>query len=379
MFRSLTRNRAVHRVFGAVCALVCAGAAIPAGAATPANAALQVRIASRASALDGARDSIVFDLFGSAAARCAPSVQSSSVSGADIDIRVHWPTIGCLQGRVSSFLVPADVAAATGTALPRGRVYRVGVRDEEGNLLAFRVIETDPTANAPTPESGFWWPQADDASAGSAIAGSGVGIETQQSQLAINLFGFNDAGMPTWYFGTARQSGRIVAASLVELQHGDSLFAANGKRPAAQPGPRIYIQFLSPSHAHAWLVRQENGWDRDVREIDLARAPFAAGNSPASRLSGRWVLVSNGEGAPQQFDLEPQAGASASDMRLGDVAADAELWCRLDNAQVQQASLCSLSIAGSTVADFDKIGLDHLVGRTSSGATVQLLRVPSAR
>jgi hypothetical protein len=60
---------------------------------------------------------------------------------------------------------------------------------------------------------------------------------------------------------------------------------------------------------------------------------------------------------------------------LGDADADASLGCRVD-ANTQTATLCSLSVGGTVLADFDRIGLDRLVGHAGDGTSVQLLRVP---
>jgi len=377
MLRSLTRNRVATRVLGLACLFAGAVASVPvAGAAgAPPGTTVRVRIGSIASLSKATKDSVVFELTGNSPARCAPSVAAASVVGTDVDVRLHWPAAGCLESRPVPFVLAADAAGITGTALPRGPVYHVSVRDEDGNLLVFHALETNVMRTWPTPENGFWWPQPNDAAGAPVAAGSGVGIESQGLQLAINVFGFGDTGAPVWYFAGARQNGRVAAASLVELQHGDGLFAASGSRPDAQPGPRIELEFLSTSEARAWLVQTDGNRDVGIREIRLARTPFARNTSAASRIAGRWVLVSDAEAAPRQFNFVEQPAPSMASAALTDADADADLACRVDTG-AQAATLCNLSVAGTPLADFDHIGLDRLVGRANDGTSVQLLRVP---
>lgn len=365
------------RVLGIACTLAGAGVWAPQAdaAGAPASAVVRVRIGSLASASKATQDSIVFELTGSAPARCMPSVSAASVIGADVDVRLRFPATACVEGRLVPFSLTADAASITGTPLPRGPVYHVSVHDEDGNLLAFHALETTTLKNSPIPENGFWWPLPNDAAGAPVAAGSGVGIESQGLQLAINVFGFEDTGVPVWYFAGTRQNGRVASASLVELQHGDGLFATNGKRPIAQAGPRIEFEFLSSSEARAWLVDNDGNRDTSVREIRLSRTSFARNASAASRIAGRWVLVSDAEAAPRQFNFAEQPTPTANGVSLGDADADASLGCRVD-ANTQTATLCSLSVGGSLLADFDRIGLDRLTGHASDGTSVQLLRVP---
>jgi len=364
-------------MLGLACVLAAAGAlAPPANAAgAPASAVVRVRIGSLASSFKPTQDSVVFELTGTSPARCAPSVTAASVVGTDVDLRLQWPATGCMDSRPVPFVLNADAASITGKTLPRGPVYHVSVRDADGSLLAFRVLETDVMRNWPTPENGFWWPQADPINGASVATGSGVGIESQGRQLAINVFGFGDTGTPVWYFAGARQNGRVAAATLVELQHGDGLFAGSGSQPAAEPGPRIELEFVSTSEARAWFVQTDGSHDVGVREIRLARTPFTRNASAASRVAGRWVLVSDAETAPRQFSFSEQPAPSATSASLIDTDADASLACRVD-AATQAPTLCSLTIDGAPFADFDNVGLDRLVGRASDGTSVQLLRVP---
>jgi|GEM_PF-941936 len=377
MLRTLTRNRLAARVLCLACTLVGAGAFAHAASAASAwpGSAIRIHVSSTISSLKAAQASIVFELTGSTAGRCAPSVAAASVLGSDVDVRLHWPAKGCVDDRLAPFSLAADAASITGTALPRGPVYHVSVHDEDGNLLAFRVLETSVFGKWPTPENGFWWPQSSDAEGAPVAAGSGVGIESQGLQLAINVFGFGETGAPVWYFAGTRQNGRTASASLVELQHGDSLFAASGSRPAVQPGPRIELEFLSTSKARAWFVQTDGNRDVDIREVLLVRKPFIRNASVANLIAGHWVLVSDAEAMPRQFSFGELPAPDSASVMLGDVDADASLTCHVD-PDTREATLCSLAVAGAPLADFYQVGLDRLVGRASDGTSVQLLRVP---
>lgn len=339
----------------------------------PAN--LRVRVTNAASALAHATDSVMFELAGTAALHCAPDVTGAAVSGAnDVEIRMHWPIIGCNPARATGFAVAVDVAAVTGVALPRGRVYPVSIRTAEGDLLAFRLFDTTPMHRGIQPESGFWWPTANDALASPVSVGTGVGIEVQGSQLAVNVFGFDDSGAATWYFGTAQQIGRVATAQLVGLQQGDPLLAPMGRQPQARAGLRLELLFLSPTMARAWLVSDVDGRDQLVREFMLTRRTFDLRGSFTTQLAGRWVLVSDGEAAPRQFQWWAQVGRGEGRTQLGG-SDGSVLECRLDPA-TGAAAACSLSVNGVVEAEFDQVGFDRLGGRGNDGAAVQLLRVP---
>lgn len=359
-----------------LCALTGALLPIPAPvmAASP-DGGLRIRLASAEPQSGSAAESITFELAGQAWMQCVPSLTGAAIAGSDVDVRLHWPSTACIETRTTRFTLTANFAALTGASLPRGQVYRLRVFDQDGNLLAFRLFETDRSRSWPAPENGFWWPQAADGSAMPVAIGSGVAIESQGMQLAVNAFGYGDLGNPVWYFGGTRQNGRVASVPLVELRGGESLFSAGNSQPKAEPGPRLEIEFLSSSQARAWLVQGDRGWDRQVRELRLGRTAFARSIDPAVQLGGRWVLVSSGESPPRQFDFATGWGPTGNDFRLTDPNANAELSCRTGPAQ-HAADLCSLTVGGAWLADFDRIGLDRLGGHGSDGAAVQLLRIP---
>lgn len=355
-----------------VCALLaCAGARAADGNAS----ALRVQLDPVATG-NATLVSRQIGLYGSAPARCAPEVSRVIVDGVDLSVELKAPQTGCDANRTQAFGLHVDPAASAGVPILPGQVYRVRVYANNGGtsqLLAFHLLDTNTPASAPTPENGFWWSEAS-AESGAASAGNGASIELQDGQLAIGLFGFNDGGAATWYFGTARPNGRVAAASLVQLANGDPPFAPSGSQPVAQPGPRIEIEFLSPSRAHAWLVRNEAGRDVEVRALTLARSRFAAG-AVGNAWNGQWVLVPDDSGAPRVFDFSASASQDAETFHLADAGSDAGLDCRLANG-AQRPQLCTLSVAATALADFDQIGLDHLAGRSSTGARVKLVRVP---
>ena len=159
----------------------------------------------------------------------------------------------------------------------------------------------------------------------------------------------------------------------MQLANGDEWFTAIGTRPDVQPGPRLEIEFLSPTRARAWLVRSENGRDTQVRPLVLSRSAFAAGPA-GSAWVGRWVLVPEDGGSPRLFEFTGPSNRDADSFRLVDPGNDANLECRL--ASGGQADVCTLSAAASPLIDFDRVGFDHLGGHDANGAPVQLMRVP---
>ncbi len=359
-------------VSACLCALLaCVGARAAEGSAS----ALRVQLEQ----LPGGGNTLVsrqIGLHGSAPARCVPDVSRVVVDGIDLSIELKTPQTGCDANRQQPFSLRVDPATSAGVPILPGQVYRVRVYANNGGtsqLLAFHLLDTNTPTSAPTPENGFWWSEASTEN-GAASPGNGASIELQDGQLAIGLFGFNDTGAATWYFGTARPSGRVATASLVQLANGDPPFAPSGSQPVAQAGPRIEIEFLSPSRAHAWLVRNESGRDVEVRALTLARSRFAAG-AIGNAWNGQWVLVPDEGGAPRVFDFSAPVSQDAETFHLADAGSDAGLDCRLANG-AQRPELCTLSVAATVLADFDQIGIDHLAGRSSTGARVKLVRVP---
>lgn len=368
-----SRKSVVRRWLGGACvgALI---ACAPAGATEPLLPTLRIQPSPVAAA--AAAQPRQLNLYGRAPMRCVPTLAGATLEGADLTIELDQPQTGCDGKRNSPFNLRVDPAANAGVPLLPGPVYRVRVYARAGGtaqLIAFRLLDLNPAAAAPVPENGFWWSQAGKDS-GPASPGTGASIEWQDGQLAVGLFGFADSGAPIWSFGSAQPQGRVASVTLVQLANGDPPFAPTGSQPAAERGPRLELEFLSPTSARAWLVRQDAGRDLEVRALTLARSRFASGPAGAA-WSGQWVLVPDDNGVPRVFEFADPSRQDADTFHLADAGNDASLDCRLA-AGTQQPDLCTLTAAAVTLADFDQVGLDRLAGRSSDGARVKLVRIP---
>lgn len=316
------------------------------------------------------------NVYGRAPARCAPAIAGVTLDGTDLAIELSSPQTGCDGKRTLPFNLRIDPATSAGVPLLPGQVYRARVYAQSGGvaqLIAFHLIDTNSPASAPIPESGFWWSQAGKDS-GPASAGTGASMEWQDGQLAVGLFGFAPTGAPTWSFGSTRLLGRTANVALVQLANGDTPFAATGNQPSAEYGPRLEIEFLSPTRARAWIVRHEDSRDLEVRAINLSRTQFATG-SAGTAWSGQWVLVADDNDTPRLFEFAEPSSQDAESFHLADAANDASLDCRLAEDS-QHPGVCTLSAAAVPLADFDQVGLDRLSGRSNNGARVKLIRVP---
>jgi hypothetical protein len=87
------------------------------------------------------------------------------------------------------------------------------------------------------------------------------------------------------------------------------------------------------------------------------------------------VLVPDDNGPPRVFEFSAAPSPDAAGFHLDDTDNDARLDCRVA-AGSSLPDLCTLSSATAVVADFDQIGLDHLGGRSATGARMKLVRVP---
>lgn len=375
MSRSHTTKLAAHSwLAGLVCAIALTGCV----SATAADrSATPMRIELEAALAGNAQTSRQIELKGSAPARCAPVVARVTLDGTDLSIELQMPQTACDDKHSNPFDLRIDPLVSAGIPLLSGQVYRVRVYSQTDasapTLIGFHLLDTNTGASAPTPENGFWWSEAS-TETGGATAGSGASLEWQSGQLAVGLFGFADNGAATWYFGSARPNGRVAAVSLVQLANGDPIFAPMGSKPSAQAGPRLELEFLSPTRARAYLVRTENNRDVQVRALLLARSHFAPG-ATGNTWSGQWVLVPDDKGAPRVFEFADPSSQDAETFHLVDAGSDASLDCRMGTAS-QRPDVCTLTANSMPIADFDQIGIDHLSGRGSDGAHVKLVRVP---
>ncbi|TCO41911.1 hypothetical protein [Dokdonella fugitiva] len=315
-------------------------------------------------------------IIGKAPTNCKPSVDHVTIDGQDIGIVLHSPKVGCWTGSGSGYVLHVDPAEVGATMTP-GTVYRVSVFSDAGDapgLVTFRLLDAtlDPpaTPDAPQPENGFWWSQ-DSAETGPASRSTGMSLEAQGGQLAVGLFGFGDAGNPTWYFGSARRQGRTAVVPLLELRNGDPLFSPTGSRPSAVDGLRLELEFLSPARARAWLVRSDDRRDIAVRAFTFARSNFSNIDARVD-WDGRWVLVGDDAGALREFEFATPTRQDADTLRFFD-ASGATLECRASGSGVPRA--CTLSGGASPIAEFDQVGLDRLDGRGTNGERVRLMRV----
>jgi hypothetical protein len=347
-------------------------AVLAAGAAVPATAGVVHVGIEQTFAPAAASHRIAIE--GSAQAGCVPKVARTLLDGADISVELTAPATGCKSHAVP-FHLTADAAATAGLRMLPPAVYRVHVysgSSTAAHLAAFTLIDTSPASSAPEPESGFWWTQQgpDNASA----AGTGMNLEVQDNQLAASLLGFADSGASAWFFGSTTMSGRVARIPLVQLANGEEWFSAVGTQPDVNPGPRLEIEFLSPTRARAWLVKSEESGEVQVRPLALSRTAFATGPAGTSWI-GRWVLIPEDGGTTRLFDFAAPTHRDGERFRLVDAANDAVLDCRLV-AGTQQADACTLSASAAPIADFDQVGFDHFAGHGANGAPVQLLRVP---
>jgi hypothetical protein len=356
--------------------LVCAPALTSLAHADPAAPTdIRVRLVSPVASAMTSVQAQVIGISGKAPARCAPTVGQVTLDGNNLNIGLQPATTACAKG-TAAFSLRVDPNAGSGLSALPGQVYRIRVYslgDGAPQLLAFSLLDLGGATAAAQPENGFWWSEAS-SETGPAAPGNGASIEVQGDQLAVGLFGFADSGAATWTFGSASLQGRVARAPLVQLADGDSSFTATATQPNALPGPRLELEFLSPSRARAYLVRSEAGRDMDVRTLMLSRSRFATG-PVGSAWSGQWVLLPDDESAPRLFDFASASSHDAETFHLADVGHDAALDCRLA-AGTQQPEMCTLSAATETLADFDQVGVDHLSGRGSDGGRVRLMRVP---
>ena len=372
MSRSHTTKRAAQALLAAaLCAVTSLGLAQP--TATP---LARLRVAPTQPGIETGK--LPFFLQGSAARHCIPTIAGVTLDASDLSIELRFPSTGCDSEHQVAYMLQIDPQQSMGLQILPGQTYRVRVYAGSGaapSLVSFQLFDTHAPSARFVPENGFWWSEAS-ADAGPGRHGTGASIEWQNDQIAVGLFGFSETGAATWYFGSAQVTGRVARVPLVHLADGDPFFSPNGSQPAAESGPRMEIEFLSPTRARAWLVRSEDGRDVEARPFALSRSRFS-NDAPGASWSGQWVLVPDDDGTPRVFDFSAPGKPDAGGFHLEDAGSDARLDCRVPAANIDTLpDLCTLSIATDVLADFDQIGLDHLSGRSTSGARITLMRVP---
>ncbi len=310
---------------------------------------------------------------------CLPSLLRTRVVDHDIDIYLRSEIRTCAQVQTAFQLKLNLVREARLDQLGLG-IYRVRLflAHDKGNneLIAFRLLRSGGDDRRSRPESGFWWsvPTANNVP---ALPGNGLSIEQQGDILAVTWLSY-ESGAPTWYFGSQTMSGKIARIALSRMVGGGEAFAGPNAAPEIEPGLAINIEFLTPAHANAWLVRGQPGTARaiEVQDLNLARLPFAEGH-PGKGWQGDWALIVGNSVDARIIELVTLATADAETFRVSDPLGSINLQCRLDDVGGHPvASFCSLTDGASVLADFDQVGLDRLAGQNADGTPARLVRLP---
>ena len=339
--------------------------------------AIQVRLESASDyAPQWPPDLIIEGIWGSS---CAPSVVSARVTELNIDVQLKADARRCDVASIP-FKLKVNPARETGLNQLQLGVYQVRLFLRSGSgsneLITFRLLRAGSADAGPRPESGFWWsiPTLDDTP---ALTGNGLSIEQQGENLAVTWLSY-EGGRPVWYFGSAPMPGSIARVELLRMVGGGEAFSGPNAAPGAEPGLSMNLQFLSPSHASAWLV-QHASLDSEaieVQNLNLARLPFEGGH-PGANWQGEWALVIGNASEARILALTQLATADAESFQVSDRLGSVSLQCRLDSVgEHPLPAFCSLSDGASTLADFDQVGLDRLFGLTPDGDPVRLVRLP---
>ena len=310
---------------------------------------------------------------------CLPSVQRSRLAGQDLDIYLQSERKVCgqVQTPFELRLNPARLAGRSQLALGVYRVRLFLAHDNGSNqLIAFRLLRSGGEDRRSRPENGFWWSvtTADDIP---ALPGNGLSIEQQGDTLAVTWLSY-ESGAPIWYFGSQSMPGRLARIELSRMVGGAEAFSGPNSAPGIEPGLALNIEFLSPAHANAWLVRGQPGSTRsiEIQDLNLVRLPFAAGN-PGNDWQGQWALVVGDASEARIIELSTAESADAETFRIRDRLGSINLQCRLEELDGHPvASFCSLTDGASLVADFDQVGRDRLSGQNVDGTPVRLIRLP---
>lgn len=309
---------------------------------------------------------------------CVPQLARSTMADWNIDVELRSSGHDCpaTPTPISLRFNPAHEAGQR--QMPVG-VYEVRFYLSHGNgfgeLIAFELLRAGWRESDFQPESGFWWstPVADRA----FLAGSGLSIEQQGENLAASLFSY-ESGNAVWYFGNTRVAGTLARVPMVRMFGGDSPFSASGTPPQLQPALTLHLNFLSPSHAAAWLARPQPGIREgiEVQSLDLQRLPFE-GNSNGTAWKGQWALVKQESRQADLYDMFEVVTSDAERFSLRASGSSVELECRLESIGAYPIpTFCSLLDGADVLADFNKIGFDRLIGRTPDGQNARLVRLP---
>jgi hypothetical protein len=316
---------------------------------------------------------------GSWGSSCLPSVTRTSLVDNRIDIQLRSAASHC-NATPTPFQIKVNPAQENGLRQLALGVYQVRLFLQKGTgsstLVAFRLLLSGGNDTRSQPESGFWWsvPMLDDSP---ALSGNGLSIEQQGDKLAVTWLSY-EAGNPVWYFGSTTMPGNIARVELLRMVGGGEAFSGPNAAPGAEPGLSLDLQFLSPSHANAWLsqARSPGSESIDVQALNLLRLPFESGH-PGANWQGEWALVVGNAADARIVKMTSLATADAESFRVSDSLGSVSLHCRLDNiGDHPLPAFCTLSDGASILADFDQVGLDKLSGLTPDGDRVRLVRLP---
>jgi hypothetical protein len=316
---------------------------------------------------------------GSWGSSCLPSVTHTSLVDDRIDIQLHSAASNCTASP-TPFQIKVNPAREAGLRQFALGVYQVRLYLQKGagssTLVAFRLLLSGGNDTRSQPESGFWWsvPTLDDRP---ALAGNGMSIEQQGDKIAVTWLSY-EAGNPTWYFGSTTNPGNVARIDLLRMAGGGEAFSGPNSAPGAAPGLSLNLQFLSPSHANAWLVQAQSPGSEsiDIQALNLLRLPFESGH-PGANWQGEWAFVVGEASEARIVNLASLATADAESFRVSDRLGSVSLHCRLDSiGEHTLPAFCTLSDGASILADFDQVGLDRLSGLTPDGDRVRLVRLP---
>lgn len=309
---------------------------------------------------------------------CLPQLLRSSMVDWHIDVELRSTRHDCVATPTPLSLRFNPSREAGQKQMPVG-VYEVRfylARDNGfSELIAFNLLRAGWRGSGFRPESGFWWSVSNADRA--FLAGSGLSIEQQGETLAVTLLSY-EAGNAVWYFGNARAAGTLARVPLVRMFGGDSPFSAVGTPPQVEAALTLDLNFLSPSRATAWLTRPyaDGREGIQIQSLDLLRLPFD-GNSNGAAWKGQWVLIGEESRQATVFDMNEVATSGAGNFILRSRGDGAELQCRLEDVGGHAVpTICSLLDGSDLLADFDKIGLDQLIGRSPEGQNMRLVRLP---
>lgn len=338
---------------------------------------IQVRLASPSSVAPQSLPDLIIE--GTWSNSCLPSVVHSHLVDSHIDIQLRSAAAHCVESS-TAFQLKLNPARASGQSQLALGVYEVRlflqIGDGDSNLVAFRLLRSGGDEIGSRPESGFWWSVAglDNAP---ALAGNGLSIEQQGENIAVTWLSY-EAGAPVWYFGSTKMPGALARIELMRMIGGGEPFSGPNTAPAAEPGISMNLQFDSPSHAQAWLVRPQSFGSRavDVQTLNLQHLPFENGH-PGASWQGQWVLVIGDATDARIIDLSKITTADAESFRVSDRLGSIALQCRLDSIGAHPlAGFCSLTDGALVLGDFDRVGLDRLQGLTPDGERIRLVRLP---